>query len=372
MIAGLHVDGNHFVDQGMTVRLLGVDHSGTETTCRGWNGETAFVEGPADPSFTAGLKSWHINAVRVPLNEDCWLGINGIPAAMGGRNYQQGIAGYVQMMRAASLYVIVDLHMNSVGDVTAGGTNISDQQAMADQAHSLDFWKSVASTFKGDQGVVFDLYNEPAINDGSRTSTPCDETTSQGAACWQCWLKGCSLQTDVTDARKSGPTLKTVTWMTAGMQAMVDAVRGTGAQNVLMAGGWNYASVLDQWVKYKPIDPLNNLAASFHTYSGVNNCSDSDSACLNGWWNTQLGGIVQGSYPIITGEFGEYGGCNSESGFMNSWFAFADPKGLSYTAWTWDTWGDCTAGPNLIKDYGGTPNGASAQAYHDHLLKIVP
>jgi endoglucanase len=372
-ISGLHVEGNHFVDQGKTVRLLGVNHSGTESNCRSWNGEATIFQGPTDATLVAGMKTWHINAVRIPLNEDCWLGLNGVPAAVGGTNYQQGIAKYVQMIRTGGLYVIVDLHMNSVGDVTAGGVNISDQQAMADKAHSLDFWKSVASTFKGDQGVVFDLYNEPAINDSSRTTTPCDDTTSQGAACWQCWLSGCSLTTKVSDPRNGGgASIKTVTWATAGMQDMVSAVRSSGAKNVVMAGGWNYASVLDQWTKYKPNDPLNNMSASFHTYSGINGCADSDATCLDNWWNAQLGAIAQGGFPVVTGEFGEYGGCNSESNFMSSWFAFADPKGFSYTAWTWDTWGGCAIGPNLISDYGGTPNGSAAQAYRDHLLTLVP
>ena len=27
------------------------------------------------------MKAWNINAVRVPLNEDCWLGINGVASA---------------------------------------------------------------------------------------------------------------------------------------------------------------------------------------------------------------------------------------------------------------------------------------------------
>jgi hypothetical protein len=156
------------------------------------------------------------------------------------------------------------------------------------------------------------------------------------------------------------------------MQDMVNAVRSSGAKNVLMAGGWNYASVLDQWTKYKPNDPLNNMSASFHTYSGINGCADSDATCLDNWWNAQLGGIAQGGFPVVTGELGEYGGCNSESNFMTSWFAFADPKGFSYTAWTWDTWGGCAIGPNLISDYGGTPNGSAAQAYRDHLLTLVP
>jgi hypothetical protein len=368
IVSTLHVVGNHFEDRGKSVRLFGVNHSGTETSCRGWSSDTSPFQGPADESFVLGMKTWHINAVRIPVNEDCWLGINGVPEAMGGKNYQHALVGYIRMIRNAGLYVIFDLHMNSAGDVTANGANISEQQAMADRAHSLDFWKSAASAFKDDPGVLFDLYNEPAINDGNKTTTACD-----GMRCWECWLNGCPLKTVVQDPRThDGKILKTVTWQTAGMQELVNAVRGAGAGNVVLAGGLNYASQLDHWVEYKPRDPRNNLAASFHTYSGVNNCGDGDAICLNKWWNDQLSKVIEAGYPIVAGEFGEYGGCATESDFMKSWLGFADPKAISFAAWTWDTWGDCTAGPNLIKDYAGTPNGSSAQTYHDYLLKVAP
>src|SRR5579859_3361821 len=240
----LHVEGNHFVDGGKTVRLLGVNHSGTESSCREWNRETSLFQGPTDDSLVAGMKTWHINAVRLPLNEDCWLGINGISPAMGGKVYQAAIVDYVQRIRSGGLYVILDLHMNSAEDTTADGHNVSDQQAMADHAHSPDFWRGIANAFAGDLGVLFDLYNEPAINDGNRTSTACD-----GEACWQCWRDGCSLKTDVEDPRTEhrGRKIRSVTWQTAGMQELVDAVRGTGAKNVVLAGGLNYASQLDEW-----------------------------------------------------------------------------------------------------------------------------
>ena len=35
-------------------------------------------DGPADSTSVQAMAAWHINAVRVPLNEDCWLGINGV------------------------------------------------------------------------------------------------------------------------------------------------------------------------------------------------------------------------------------------------------------------------------------------------------
>jgi endoglucanase len=73
------------------------------------------------------MASWHINAVRVPLNEDCWLGINGVNPAYAGANYQFAIGTYVRALHSAGLIVILDLHGNAPGATLATG-----QQVMAD------------------------------------------------------------------------------------------------------------------------------------------------------------------------------------------------------------------------------------------------
>ena len=113
--AGLSVRivGNHFVDGGgRPVRLLGVNRSGSEYACMAnW----AVFDGPSDAASIAAMASWNIDAVRVPLNEDCWLGINGAPAGFSGASYRTAIAGYVSRLHAAGMYAIVDLHWNAQG-----------------------------------------------------------------------------------------------------------------------------------------------------------------------------------------------------------------------------------------------------------------
>jgi hypothetical protein len=52
------------------------------------------------------------------------------------------------------------------------------QKPMPDAAQAIPFWTSVASTFKGNNAVIFDLFNEPYA---SRATG--DTTTG-----WQCWL----------------------------------------------------------------------------------------------------------------------------------------------------------------------------------------
>src|SRR2546423_15410972 len=90
------------------------------------------------------------------MNEDCWLNINGVAPASGGAPYQAAIQSYVKLLHQYGLYAILDLHWNAPGTTKATG-----QQVMPDADHAPAFWTSVASVFKSDPAVLFDLYNEP-------------------------------------------------------------------------------------------------------------------------------------------------------------------------------------------------------------------
>src|SRR5579864_5413560 len=74
--SGLKVSGNKLVNQqGQQVIFHGVDRSGAEYQCV--TGNNVF-DGPADPASIQAMRTWDIDVVRVPLNEDCWLGINSV------------------------------------------------------------------------------------------------------------------------------------------------------------------------------------------------------------------------------------------------------------------------------------------------------
>jgi hypothetical protein len=333
---GLYVQGNHLMYQGKATRLLGVDHSGSEYTCI-QNGGTGIFEGPDPDTMVEAILAWgHVNAIRLPLNEDCWLGINGVNAAYSGTSYQTAVTSYASKLHAHGIFTIVDLHWNAPGTFQALA-----QQPMADADHAVAFWKSVATAFKGDGMTVFDLYNEPYVSTGNaQTSDP-----------WGCWLNGCTITS--SDAPVTG------NWTSAGMQSLVDAVRGTGATNVLMLGGLAYSDDLSGWLAHAPTDPLGQLAASFHTYN-FNTCITS--SC----WSSTVGAVAA-KYPVITGEMGEN---DCAHGYIDQYMAWADTNGVSYLGWTWNTW-DCSSGPALITDYGGgaTGFGAGLQA---HLLVTQP
>ena len=168
------VSGNHFVNgAGATIRLLGADVPSTEYACdQGWGDASQ----PLTPTTADAIAAWHADAVRVPLNEDCWLGLNGQPSFGTEAGYRQAIESWVADLNAAGLYAILDLHW------TAPGTNDADGQRPMPDDHSAAFWSSVASAFETNPAVVFDAFNEPY--------SPAANGNSSLAVSWSCWLNG--------------------------------------------------------------------------------------------------------------------------------------------------------------------------------------
>ena len=44
-------------------------------------------DGPVDDASVKAIADWKVNTVRVPLNEECWLGLSNIKPAYRGANY---------------------------------------------------------------------------------------------------------------------------------------------------------------------------------------------------------------------------------------------------------------------------------------------
>src|ERR1700722_4519738 len=213
----LHVSGNKLVDaNGNTVVLHGVDRSGTEYECVQGNG---IFDGPNDQASITAIKSWGpVNAVRVPLNEACWNAESYVNSAYAGANYINAIKSYVSLLNSNGIVAILDLHWTD-GTYTGSSSGCSSQQAvcqkpMPDAAEAIPFWTSVANTFKGNDAVIFDLFNEPYASRADNSNT---------AEGWQCW--------------ETGSPCTGISYPVAGMQQMINAVRSAGANNVIMLGG---------------------------------------------------------------------------------------------------------------------------------------
>ncbi len=343
----ISIVGNHFVNgSGQTIRLLGVDEPGTEYACY-----YGYGYGADDATQASAIASWHANAVRIPLNEDCWLGINGLPSgtAQTADAYQQYVEDYVADLNADGIYAILDLHW------TAPGTTVADGQRALPDDHSAAFWASVADAFKSNPAVVFDAFNEPfspAADGAQYANYPVS---------WSCWENGgCEVPASKDGDPPSGQ------YTAVGMQAMVNAIRGAGADQPIMLGGLSYANDLSQWLTYEPTDTLATpqLAASFHNYEGE---ACDDVAC----WNSQIAPVAA-QVPVVTGEFDE-NQCDTETSWDDGFMNWADQNGVSYLAWGWWDLGsspDCSSNYWLISDSGGTASGPNGTALHDHLAAL--
>ena len=331
----LRVSGNELVNAaGQRVILRGVNRSGGEYSCVEGKG---IWDGPMGPAAVAAMEGWHINAVRVPLNEACWNGQSYISPAYAGRNYRNAVAAYVRLLNRDGMVAILDLHWSDgtyTGEYSScGSAEALCQKPMPDRAQAIPFWKSVARTFAGNDAVIFDLFNEPF---------PEDANNGNETEAWRCWRNG-------------GSPCGGITYPVAGMQSLVDAVRSTGANNVIMLSGINFANDLTQWLTYEPTDPDHNLVASWHAYSF-------DLCNTESCWNSEVAPVIT-KVPVIAAEIGDN---TCSSGYLDTLMSWLDSKETGYLAWAWNADFNCASGPSLITSYAGNPTVPGA-AFKAHL-----
>jgi endoglucanase len=335
----LQVKGNKLVNAtGTQVVLNGVDRSGLEYACLLSN---EIFDGPSDQASITAMKTWGITAVRLPLNEACWNGESYVNPAYAGANYRSAVEAYVSLLNANDIVVILDLHWSDglyTGDSSlCSSAEALCQKPMPDLAESVPFWSSVATAFKGNDAVIFDLFNEPAPNYALSSET----------AAWQCWHNGGSACTPG------------ISYPVAGMQTLVNTVRATGANNVIMLGGLDYSNDLTQWLAYEPTDPDHDLAASWHAYA-------TSPCATQSCWVSQISPVIA-KVPVIVGEVGE---TDCADGYIDPLTTWLDRKNVSYLAWTWTVGFACAGGPGLITSYAGTPT-AYGKGY-EHRLQTLP
>jgi len=281
-----------------------------------------------DQASITAMRTWKVRAVRVPLNEECWLGTSSVPAGgTKGAAYIAGVQAYVNLLVSNGITPILEMHWssgvytgNSRGSCPDPNSAVAAcQKPMPDAALAPSFWTGVANTFKSNNAVVFDLFNEPFPERATG-----NETTG-----WTCW--------------RDGGTCAGIPYQVAGFQSLVNAVRATGSTNIIMIGGLAFSNDLTQWLQFKPTDPTGNLVAFAHIYN-FNTCSTT--ACFD----SQLAPVAA-SVPLSLTEIGEN---DCAHGTIDTVMNWADAHGVGYLGWTWNADFDCANGPGLISDYNGT------------------
>jgi endoglucanase len=243
------------------------------------------------------MGSWNANVVRIAMNQDFWLS----GAAQYSPTYAATVAQAVAWAEAAGLDVILDLHWSDKGNLAI---MTSAQQEMAD-VNSKEFWSEVAAAYKGDGHVLFELYNEP--HDVS-------------LSVWQ------------SGGQADGFTA-------VGMQDLYNAVRNAGANNLVIAGGLDWAYSLSG-VPTNGLQGYNFMYAT-HPY----NESDKQPS----GWEAAFGYLATGDIaPVVATEFGD-GTTQCTGAWDSQLIAFAAARQISWTAWAWYP-GGCSF-PALISSW---------------------
>jgi endoglucanase len=343
----LKVAGNKLVDtrSGQTFVPRGVNWPSFEYACSdgyGYSNVASSEKVGPDAAGAALIASWHINTVRIPLNQDCWLGEDGLPRFGQTSGYRAAVKRWVSELHKADLAVALDLHWSGPAGVVSDG-----QRALPDD-RSDDFWSSVASTFKRDRGVIFDVFNEPYSRYDANGTLIFDLT-------WECWRNGGCAAPSTGDRQ----ALDGRTFTTIGLAALVNAVRATGAKQPIMVGGIDYASDLRQWLANRPGDK--GVIASFHNYGGH--------LCHNPLcWDEVIAPIATEA-PVVTGEFGEADCATNPETFMD----WADQHGVGYLMWAWWVLPDTNCSTlTVLADTKGTPAAPNGTALKAHLAGLAP
>lgn len=275
---------------------------------------------------------WGANTVRLPLSEGIWL--NGQSSeGCSAAQYQALVNQTVNALTALKLNVILDLQWSDAGgqSLQAGGP-----WALPD-ADSVTFWQQVATIYKSYPNVLFELFNEPH------------------PATWTCWLSSC-VTTDTSYSQDCNCN-KTVTYNSVGMQALVNAVRGTGATNLIIVAGMDWGYNLSLITQYSIQGT--NIVYDTHPYPYAEK--------LPNTWDAAFGTISK-TYPVISAESGEY---DCGTAFMSQLLAYFDAHQISWVGWAWVMQGSQCGYPLLIRDYRGTPTVGMGQLIYQHLQSYL-
>lgn len=313
----LRIKGNQILNaKNQPVRLAGVNVASLEWSSDG--------EGHILKTVEVALTTWNSNIVRIPLSQDRWFG-KAEEQKDGGKSYRALVKQVVDLCSKENAYCLLDLHWNNLG---TWGQNIG-QHIMPDML-SLEFWKSCASEYKNNPAVLFDLYNEP------------HDTT------WDIWKDGGTIDEQRAVGARQGKFIATK-YETPGMQKMLDTVRATGAKNVVVAGGLDWAYDLSGFLdgKYNLKDPNGNgVIYACHAYPFKGDTVDQFLAKLD---------KALPKIPVILSEFGSNHGRTAPAYQPDPWVVSMleaiQKRSCNFTAWDLHP----AAGPTLIKNWDYEP-----------------
>lgn len=297
----LHVDGNRLVNAaGEEVWLQGV-----AVPSLGWSSGGEHVR----ESIAVAVGDWNANCVRLSVHSKYWLGEDGLPPP---ENYKKTVDDVIEMANLHGCYVVLDLH-----------------EYKAPTERHAAFWKDAAARYANRPGVLFDLLNEP-----------------HGIS-WDEWKNGGKLSGEkregVVDENNEAKDVKA----SIGMQKLIEVVRATGAKNIVVCGGLDWAYDLSGVLNgYELEDPAGNgVMYSTHIYP------------WKGGWAKKVLACAE-KHPIFVGEVGAMDKpmpwekkAKDPVAWSNDMLSCIQKYKLNWTAWSFHP----SASPVVISDWKYTP-----------------
>ena len=247
----LHVVGNELqTAAGKAVVMQGLCLDSLEWSAKGEHLQQSIPE---------AIEQWHANAIRLPMGPRFWWGVGPYQARdVGGLKYRAIIDNCVDETTRRGAYLVLDLHR--FGRPTAD---------------DVTFWKDAANRYKNNPAVMYELFNEPH------------------SMSWPVWQNGGHADDKHRDTNAAENT-QAVADDAVGMQALVDAVRSTGAKNLIVAGGidWSYdlSGVVNGYALHDAAG-ADGIMYSSHNYPWK-----------KGWQHYVLDAAAK--YPVFVGEVG--------------------------------------------------------------------
>jgi hypothetical protein len=312
--------------------------------------------------------NWNANAVRAFIDLDQWMQ----PCAVEQQqnqydpNYRRVYQEYAKAATQRGMFVTFVLGRNPKRLCDVSGPQMMAERDIANPADdAAHFWTSVANTFKDNPMVGFELFNEPHSIVEQQPPYRTKVKLSDAA-----WLNGGTI---ACEAAFPGCPEATPTWTAAGMQEMYNAIRATGATNLVIVDGQGWANLTPPALissaastTYASDYPATNIVYNLHYYSCPSYTAASQTApasynCSGGpqpqptdtcattptpgyqiaatriqpWvtWRSTNG------VPVMENEFGWPNNTNAyDSCFIQNTINFDEANNVSWLAYAWFGW----------------------------------